>query len=358
MPPVAYGGTERVVHYLTEELVRQGHSVTLFASGDSITSADLVATGERALRLGPHCRFPMFPHLVQLKNILERSDDFDVLHFHTEPYHFPFLSYLKTASLTTLHGRLDFPEYGPLFTQFFKQPLVSISDHQRLPYPRANWAATIYHGLPRDLYHLDENPDDHVVFLGRISPEKRVDRAIQIAGELGLRIKIAAKIDPVEQDYFNREIAHLFRLPHVEYVGEIGERDKQEFLGKAKAMLFPIDWPEPFGMVMIEAMACGTPTIAYRNGSVPEIIRDGINGYVVDGPQQAVAAVKKLERFDRRRCREHFETHFSVETMASNYISLYENLADRIGRVLDETVNDLNLGLSPRFAEATFEPSH
>ncbi|MEQ1879249.1 MAG: glycosyltransferase family 4 protein, partial [Bdellovibrionia bacterium] len=341
VPPTGYGGTERVVHNLTEELVRQGHEVTLFASGDSLSSAHLVSTCERALRLDAESKLPHFPHLLQLDRVIARAGEFDVIHFHTEPYHFPLLPFLKTATLSTLHGRLDLKEYPPFFHHFATEPLVSISDHQRLPLPWANWAATVYHGLPLDLYSLNHQPGDHVVFLGRISPEKRVDRAIEIARRAGLNIKIAAKIDPNERAYFEREIAPLFELPHVEYIGEIGESVKQEFLGQAKAMLFPIDWPEPFGMVMIEAMACGTPVIAYRNGSVPEIICNGINGYVVENEVEAAEALATIDSIDRRACRDYFDARFSVSAMAENYLHIYQNLAGRTGLTMRERLIDL-----------------
>ncbi|HEX4925642.1 MAG TPA: glycosyltransferase family 4 protein [Bdellovibrionales bacterium] len=341
VPPTGYGGTERVVHTLTEELVRQGHDVTLFASGDSLTSARLLSVCGRALRTDPDSKFPLLPHLELLDEVITRRQEFDVIHFHIDPYHFPYLHQFKdTATLTTLHGRLDFKEYRTLFHRFSRAPLVSISDSQRRPVPWANWAATVYHGLAPGLLAFEPKPGGYLAFLGRLSPEKRVDRAIEIARLTGMKLKIAAKKDPAESHYFENVLAPLMKLPFVEYVGEIGEREKQEFLGQATALLFPIDWPEPFGIAMIEALACGTPIIAWRNGSVPEIVKDGVNGFIVESLEEAARAVEKIETISREACRRSFESNYTSEIMASNYVQIYENLADNATRRLRETVID------------------
>ncbi len=275
VPPKYYGGTERIVSYLTEELVRQGHDVTLFASGDSVTAAQLVPACPSSLRLDRSCEDQLAHHVLMLEHVVQRAAEFDVLHFHVDYLHFPFSRRQPTPHVTTLHGRLDIPDLVPLYREFNGVPLVSISDAQREPLPWANWLATVYHGLPPDLYRFRGEPGGYLAFLGRISPEKRVDRAIEIAQRVRMPLRIAAKIDAVDQAYFEREIEPLLDDPLVEYVGEIGETEKDEFLGNAQALLFPIDWPEPFGLVMIEALACGTPVIAYRHGSVPEVLDDG-----------------------------------------------------------------------------------
>ena len=326
VPPKLYGGTERVVSFLTEELVRQGHEVTLFASGDSVTSANLVSHTPQALRLGKVREFHSY-NLIQLEEVIDRANEFDVLHFHTDFHHFPLSKRIGKAHLTTLHGRLDIPDLVPLYRKFTDQPLVSISDNQRVHLPvNLNWLGTVYHGLPVDLFTKGEGKGDYVAFLGRISPEKRPDRAIEIARQAGLRLKIAAKIDEVDQAYYKKSIQKLMKQPHVEFVGEIGEGEKNSFLGNAKALLFPIDWPEPFGMVMIEAMACGTPVIAYHNGSVPEIIDNGQSGFIVNTIEEAVKALEKVELLDRGRVRQLFEERFSVSSMTENYLRLYQNL--------------------------------
>ncbi len=328
VPPRQYGGTERVVSYLTDELVRQGHEVTLFATADSETAAELEPVAPGALRLDERCQDPLAHHVLLMDRVARRAHEFDVIHFHVDYLHFPLLRLLDVPHVTTLHGRLDIPDLAPLYSEFADMPVVSISDDQRRPLPQANWQATVYHGLPLDLYRFNPAGGDYLAFLGRISPEKRVDRAIQIALRTGMEIRIAAKIDRADRDYYEEHIAPLFRLPRVEYIGEIGEREKAEFLGNARALLFPIDWPEPFGLVMIEAMACGTPVIAYRRGSVPEVMADGVTGWIVDDMEQAVAAVERLEGFDRRRCREHFEQHFSAERMARDYLRVYERVRE------------------------------
>ena len=306
VPPKYYGGTERVVSYLTEELVRQGHEVTLFASGDSITKARLVPACRRSLRLDERCVDQMAHHLVMLEHVFARTADFDIVHFHVDYMHFPLSRRDRITHVTTLHGRLDVPDLVPLYQEFREMPVISISNGQRQPLPRANWQATVYHGLPAEKYRFRAEPGRYLAFLGRISPEKRVDRAIEIAKQVGMPLKIAAKIDRVDKDYFDVVIAPLLRNSLVEFVGEIGEREKDEFLGNAYALLLPIDWPEPFGLVMIEAMACGTPVVAYRGGAVPELVEHGHNGFVVERLEDAVEAVRQLAQLSRKRCREVF----------------------------------------------------
>jgi glycosyltransferase involved in cell wall biosynthesis len=328
VPPKLYGGTERVVAYLTEELVRLGHHVTLFASGDSDTSATLVPACPEALRLGGACRDQLAPHLLMLEQVAAQAREFDVIHFHLSQLHFPLMRRLPhVAHVTTLHGRLDLEELQPLYREFADMPVVSISDSQRRPLPHAGWIATIHHGLPPDLFTFHPAAGEYLAFLGRVSPEKRVDRAIAIATACGVPLRIAAKIDPADCEYFEREIVPLLDNPLVEFIGEIGEREKNAFLGAAKALLFPIDWPEPFGLVMIEAMACGLPVIAFRGGSVEEIVEHGVSGFVVDTVEEATAAVRHIDRLDRRTCRERFERRFSVRRMASQYLDVYRNVA-------------------------------
>jgi glycosyltransferase involved in cell wall biosynthesis len=331
VPPKFYGGTERIVSYLTEELVRQGHQVTLFASGDSNTAAELCPVVDHALRTDAEVRDPHVFDLLQAEAVRARAREFDVIHFHTEYLHFPLARELGIRNvLATLHGRLDLPGYSGLFTTYADMPLVSISNDQRGPLPQAHWMGTVHHGLPTNVCRFEPTPrGDYLAFLGRISPEKRLDRAIEIAQRAGMRIKIAAKIDAADQEYFEAHIQPLFAQPFVEYVGEIGEHDKCEFLGQARALLFPIDWPEPFGLVMIEAMSCGTPVIAWRAGSVPEIIREGENGYIVDSIDAAVAAVGRITQIDRARVRASFEHRFSVTRMARDYVDIYQRLACR-----------------------------
>lgn len=327
VPPKLYGGTERIVSYLTEELVHQGHDVTLFASGDSVTCADLHPITAQSLRLDPDCRDPVPHYAVLLDEVVSAADQFDVLHFNIDYLHFPLARRLGLRTVTTLHGRLDIPDLAPLYRHFADMPVVSISDAQRLPLPVANWAATIHHGLPRKLYSLHPKPGNYLAFLGRISPEKRPDRAIRIARRAGLPLRIAAKIEKGgDEVYFEECIRPLLAEPGVEFIGEIGEAEKDRFLGEALALLFPIDWPEPFGLVMIEAMACGTPVIAYPCGSVPEIVRDGLNGFVVASEDEAVAAVDKCRVLDRRKCRQDFEQRFSAERMARDYVRVYGRL--------------------------------
>ncbi|MFQ6018028.1 MAG: glycosyltransferase family 4 protein [Kiloniellaceae bacterium] len=334
VPPKLYGGTERIVSYLTEELVRQGHDVTLFASGDSETTAELVPCSPEALRLDARVRDPLPHYMLMLERVRRRADGFDILHFHIDYLHFPLVGDFAHRTVTTQHGRLDLPDLGPLFSEFRQMPLVSISDGQRLALP-ARWVATVYHGLPTDLYGFSTAGESgDLAFLGRICPEKRPDRAIEIAKRAGIDLKIAAKVDNVDQAYFDEVIRPLLNDPRVEFIGEIGEDQKQGFLGGARAVLFPIDWPEPFGLVMIEAMACGTPVIAWRRGAVPEVIDHGLSGYIVDSVDQAVAAVERLGSLDRRAVRRRFEMRFAVERMARDYTRLYESLAKPEPRTL------------------------
>ena len=323
VPPRTYGGTERVVSYLTEELVAQGHEVTLFASGDSVTAAQLIAPRKRALRLDNDVFDPLAHHYVMLEEVFERASRFDIIHFHTDYLHFPLVRRHPVPHLTTLHGRLDIPDLMPLYKKFSQMPVVSISNAQRTPLPRANWQGTVYHGLPLDLYACGNKPQNYLAFVGRISPEKRLDRAIEIAARAGMRLRIAAKTDAADRDYMEQIIQPILRSSSAELIGEIGEKDKKEFLANASALLFPIDWPEPFGLVIIEAMACGTPIIAFRRGSVPELIEEGVTGYIVDDIEGALQALRKIQDFDRRRCRRVFEERFSAARMANDYLSLY-----------------------------------
>lgn len=325
-PPHLYGGTERVVSYLTEELVRQGHEVTLFASGDSRTAANFEAPCRRALRLDPGCRDALPYHMVMMHRLACRVHEFDIIHFHTDYLHFPTFAPQWRKSLTTMHGRLDIPELVPLMREFSMMPLVSISDAQRAPLPEASWIGTVHHGLPRDLYRPGRGDGGYLAFIGRVSPEKRADRAIEIARRAGMQLRIAAKIDDADRDYHESRIAPLLKSPGVEFLGEIGEHQKGDFLGGAAALLFPVDWPEPFGLVVIEAMANGTPVIAFRRGSVPEIVDDGVSGFIVDTIEAAVDAIPLAIALDRRMIRRRFEESFSVERMTRDYLDLYRML--------------------------------
>jgi glycosyltransferase involved in cell wall biosynthesis len=329
VPPQLYGGTERVVAFLTNALVDGGHEVTLFASGDSRTRAALQPAWPRALRLDGTCRDPLAPHLLMLEEVARRASDFDVLHFHVSQLHFSLARRLPVAHVTTTHGRLDLPEIAPLYGAFTDIPLVSISDAQRQPLPGAGWIATVHHGLPPGLLPFRGAPGEYLAFVGRISPEKRVDRAIAIATACGRPLKIAAKVDAADRDYFEDEIRGLLDHPLVEFVGEIDERQKAAFLGRASALLFPIDWPEPFGLVMIEALSCGTPVVAFRRGSVPEVIEDGVTGFIVDSLEEGIAATRRIAGIDRRRCREAFERRFTASRMAADYVALYQRLVCR-----------------------------
>jgi glycosyltransferase involved in cell wall biosynthesis len=326
VPPLLYGGTERVVSYLTEELVGLGHDVTLFASGDSITSAELVPCCARALRLDPAVS-DINPHVMLLiDKVHERAQEFDVLHFHIDLFHFPLFRSLSARTLTTLHGRQDLEDLKPFYCRFGEMPLVSVSNDQRKPLPHAKFVATVHHGIPADLHRPSLEQGSYVAFLGRISPEKRPDRAIRIARAAGIQLKIAAKVDKVDEDYFRTEILPLIDGADIEFNGEINEREKTKFLGEAAALLFPVDWPEPFGLVMIEAMACGTPVLAFRCGSVPEVIEDGLTGKVVDSEEEAVAALPEILSYDRRAVRRRFEERFIATRMAKGYVSAYRKL--------------------------------
>jgi glycosyltransferase involved in cell wall biosynthesis len=322
-PPQLYGGTERVVSYLTEELVHQGHEVTLFASGDSGTAATLRPACEGALRLNRNCKDTLPYHLVMMNHVARSVDAFDIIHFHSDFLHFPTFAPLWGKTLTTAHGRLDLPDLPPLFLEFPMMPLVSISNAQRVPLSWANWHGTVYHGLPTSLYALGRGQGGYLAFMGRISPEKGVERAIEIARRAGMPLRIAAKVDNADLEYYKTKIKRLLNDPGIEFIGEIGDSEKGSFLGDAAALLFPINWPEPFGLVMIEAMANGTPVIGLRHGSVPEIIDDGITGYVVDNTDAAVAELPRALKLDRRSVRRRFEKRFSMKRMAREYVALY-----------------------------------
>ena len=332
VPPKLYGGTERVVHWLTEELVALGHDVTLFASGDSQTSAKLCPTWPKALRLDGSVRDPNALHMVMLEGVRQKCDDeeFDILHFHLDYYPFSLFYRQPTPFLTTLHGRLDLPEHQPVFSVFKDVPVVSISDAQRRPVPNANWVRTVLHGLPEKLLMPQPVTPSYLAVLGRIAPEKGVDRAIKIAMRCGVPLKIAAKIDRADQDYYDQLISPLIKdNPLVEYIGEISDREKPEFLSGALGLLLPIDWPEPFGLVMIESMACGTPVIAYNRGSVPEVIEDGLTGFVVEDEFSAIAAVQRLPDLSRARVRQQFEKRFTARRMALDYLAAYRSLVEK-----------------------------
>jgi len=327
VPPRLYGGTERIVSYLTEELVGLGHEVTLFASGDSITAANLVPCVPKALRLDPRVRDTIPYSMLMLDRVRQRADDFDILHFHIDQFHFPLFRSIASRTVTTLHGRQDLPDLIPLYLGFGDMPLVSISDAQRRPIPNANFAGTVYHGLPGRLHHDSaETRRKYLAFLGRISPEKRPDRAISIARAVGIPLKIAAKVDRVDEVYFRTQIEPLFEGGGVEFIGEINDREKTQFLGDAQALLFPIDWPEPFGLSMIEAMACGTPVLAFRCGSVQEIVEDGVTGAIVETMEEAIAALPRVIALDRKKVRQRFEQRFSATRMAKDYVGIYRSL--------------------------------
>lgn len=327
VPPRLYGGTERVVSFLTEELVAMGHDVTLFASGDSQTSARLVSAWPTALRFDPNLRDAIAPHMAMLEQVCLRAHEFDILHCHLDYWPFSLFSRLETPFINTLHGRLDLPELQSVYDNFPDVPLVSISDAQRDPLPQANFVATVHHGLPLDLLTPQAVQPSYLAFLGRICPEKRADRAIRIAREAGIPLKIAAKVDRVDEAYFREVIAPMIDGTSVQLIGEIDDRAKPAFLSGAVGLLVPIDWPEPFGLVMIEAMACGTPVIAYERGSVPEIVEHGASGFVVDNEADAVAAVAQLPNLSRRAVRRCFEQRFSAGRMARDYLALYRHLA-------------------------------
>lgn len=343
VPPKLYGGTERVVYYLTEELVREGHDVTLFASGDSITSATLVATVNKALRLDGDCEDMLASHVAQMQDVISRAGQFDVIHYHTGYLHFPFSQFSTTPTVTTLHGKLSIPELQYVFERFHL-PVVSISNQQREALPYANYVGTVYHGLPVDLHPIGNGGGNYLAFLGRISPEKGIEKAIEWAIAAGIKLKVAAKVDKADEHYFEKEVKHLLDHPLIEFIGEINEAEKSDFLGNALALLFPINWDEPFGMVMIEAMSCGTPVIAHKRGSVAEVIENGENGFIVSSTQEAVDCIKGLVSFSRKKVRMVFTDRFSAERMAKDYVGLYEKLSSQnILRVEHKAPHDLSV---------------
>ena len=340
VPPQFYGGTERVVSYLTDELVQQGHDVTLFASGDSTTSAELVSVCPRALRLDPDCEDSLVYHIALLERVLRQVRDFDVVHFHIDYLHFPLSQRMGLHRLTTLHGRLDLPDLSAIYELFPDEPLISISNAQRTPLNNVHWVATVYHGIPDKLLQFEKGPGKYLAFLGRISPEKGADVAIEIATRAGIPLRIAAKVDRVDRAYFEASIRPLLNHPLVEFLDEIGEREKQDFLGHAMALLFPVNWPEPFGLAMIEAMACGTPVVAFRRGSVPEVIDEGVTGRVVDGIHPAVAAVQSIGEISRSGCRARFEQRFTASRMAHDYVEAYRLTQAPDPRQLETVMSD------------------
>lgn len=327
VPPKLYGGTERVVAYLSDALVELGHEVTLFASGDSDTKATLVPIWPRSLRLDPDVHDQFAPLFMQMEIMARRAHEFDVVHSHIDYFGFPLLRRLGVATLTTLHGRLDLPELPALYAVYHDAPVVSISDSQRAPLPNARYAGTVLHGLPQNLLSIGPGTGGYLAFLGRFSPEKAPDAAIRIANAAGMPLKMAAKVDRIDQEYFSTTIEPLLAQGDVEFIGEIGEHQKNEFLGNAAGLLFPIMWPEPFGLVMIEAMACGTPVIAFDNGSVPEVLENGVSGFIVNNEAEAAAAVRKIPALDRTRVRGEFDRRFTAHHMAQNYLELYSRMA-------------------------------
>lgn len=326
VPPKGYGGTERIISYLTEELVCMGHQVTLFATADSVTAARLAPTAPVSIRAVPGRTDWLAYQTMCMDMVAERAQEFDILHFHTDYLHLPLAKRLNRPHLTTIHGRMDLPELPPLYRHFKDLPLASISDSQRSPAPFANWAGTVHHGLPKDLFSFNAKPGEYFAFVGRISREKRVDRAIEIAGRCRRMLHVAAKIDPADQDYFTNTIRPLFNKPWVRYLGEVGQAEKRELLENARALLFPIDWPEPFGIVMIEALSCGTPVIAYRHGATPEVIEHGVTGFIVENMDEATHAAALVHELDRHACRAAFEQRFTSRRMAQDYLRLYEDL--------------------------------
>jgi glycosyltransferase involved in cell wall biosynthesis len=340
IPPKLYGGTERVVSWLTEELIALGHEVTLFASGDSVTSAQLDAVWPRALRLDGSVRDPNALHIVMLERVYQRAAEFDFIHFHLDYYPFSLFSRQPVPFVTTLHGRLDLPEHQPVFDTFPSLPVVSISNAQRRPLPQANWVRTVHHGLPQTLLQPKSVKPSYFAFLGRIAPEKGVDRAIRIAQHCGMPLKVAAKVDSVDREYFEEQIQPMMKAANVDYIGEINDAQKSEFLSGATVLLVPIDWPEPFGLVMIEAMACGTPVIAFNRGSVPEVIEDGLTGFVVEDINGAIGAVDRLSHLSRQKIRRRFEERFTARRMAQDYLGVYRRLTDKIAPHLRLVADD------------------
>jgi glycosyltransferase involved in cell wall biosynthesis len=352
VPPKYYGGTERVVHWLTEELVRRGHDVTLFASGDSCTSARLNPATQKALRLDENCRDKLAPHVLMLEKLSQLAADFDVVHFHLEYLHLPLTRSLPVSSLTTMHGRLDMSYLLPIFDEFREAAVVSISNSQRRPVPWLNWQDTIYHGLPVGSCPFVEKPQNYALFLGRICPEKRVDRAIEIARAAGIPLTIAAKVDAEDRDYYRDVIKPLLQGSGVEFIGEVSENVKHRLIGGASALLHPIDFPEPFGIVMIEALACGTPVVAFRRGSVPEVIEDGVTGFICDDIPSAVRALQNIEALNRRQCRDSFENRFTSSRMAEQYLRIYERLLLREHFADSERIAQLSDVATPPIAKS------
>lgn len=348
VPPQGYGGTERVVAYLTDALVALGHEVTLFASGDSRTDARLVAITERSLRLDPNVVDPIAHQVLEIERVVAMREEFDVIHWHLDYFHFPLSRRIGVPAVTTLHGRLDLPDIRQLYAEFAEMPLVSISNDQRSPLPDAGWVATVHHGLPPEEFPPRYERGEYLAFLGRISPEKRADRAIEIARRAGMPLRIAAKVDDADREYFETRVEPMLGAPHVEWIGEVGGREKADFLADAAALIFPIDWAEPFGLVMIEAMASGTPVIAYRAGSVPEVVTDGLTGFIVESIDQAVAAVHRLDEVSREACRAEFERRFTAERMARDYVDVYAGLVAGAPRIEPSPV--------PLVADSTMPP--
>ena len=338
VPPKLYGGTERVVSFLTEELVALGHDVTLFASGDSVTSATLEPIWPRALRLDPAIRDPIAPHMLLMEAARRKADEFDVLHFHMDYWSFSMFSRQRTPFVTTMHGRLDLPELQPVFNTFPNVPVVSISNSQRRPLPQANYVRTVHHGIPEKLLTPQDKKQEYLAFLGRIAPEKGPDKAIRIARAAGIPLKIAAKVDRVDQVYFETVIRPMLAGGGVEMIGEINDAQKPDFLSGAIGLLMPIDWPEPFGLVMIEAMACGTPVIAFNRGSVPEIVEPGLTGFIVEDEMGAIAGAQKLDTLPRAKVRQRFEQRFTAKRMAEDYLGIYRSLAGEHRSVLRAVV--------------------
>ena len=335
VPPKLYGGTERVVSYLSEELVKQGHDITLFASGDSITKARLISVCERSLRLHDSCDDQLVHHIGLLQRVLDECQEFDMIHYHIDYLHFPLSRLMRLPHVTTLHGRLNIPDLKPFYNIFKDMPVISITDEQRKPLPDNNWVGTVYHGLPFELFQPNYQPGQYLAFLGRISKEKRVDRAIDIAIRTGIPLKIAAKIDKNDREYYDLHIKRLLDHPLVEYIGEISEGEKNEFLANAMALVFPIDWLEPFGLVMIESLACGTPVVAYNKGSVPELLQHGVTGFIVDNQDDAVKAVQNIGLIDRQECRRVFEERFTASRMAADYVKAYNRLFESAKNIYD-----------------------
>jgi glycosyltransferase involved in cell wall biosynthesis len=342
VPPRLYGGTERIVHYLTEELVELGHELTLFATADSKTKGRLISNVNEGLRLDKKVVDPLTHHIVQMQEVIERIHEFDILHFHTDYLHFPFTQKINVPCVTTLHGRLDIIDLQSVYNKFPSQRVISISESQKLPLPQANWIGTVHHGLPRDLLMPGDGSGGYLAFIGRVSPEKGIDRAIEIAVASGSKIKIAAKIDKADQEYFDDHIKILLDHPLVEFIGEINEVQKSEFLGKAQALLFPIIWAEPFGLVMVEAMACGTPVIAFRNGSVPEVLEEGKTGFIVESIAEGIKAVSKIGKISRLAVRQAFEERFTASIMAEKYMNLYSLTIEDFRNKEDESLKLFN----------------